>query len=101
VVPEIIEPVAFEELVKRGPLGSAFTFVEPGAARKVVRLASFAAIPPLEASIFLGPEGGWTADEIEEAAAVTHLVTLGRLTIRADAMALVALSVLLMMWNEF
>jgi 16S rRNA (uracil1498-N3)-methyltransferase len=101
VVPEVIEPVAFEEVVEPGSIGSAFTFVEPAAARKVVPLASLDTTPPREAAIFIGPEGGWTPDEIERAAAVTHLVTLGRITFRADAMAIVALSALFTVWKEF
>ena len=101
VVPEVIEPIAFEELVEPGSIGSAFTFVEPMSARKVVPLASLESAPPAEASIFIGPEGGWTAEEIELAAAVTHLVTLGRLTFRADLMAVVAVSALFTLWREF
>ena len=101
VVPEIIEPVDFEELVERGAIGTAFTFVEPGAAANARPLVAFEGPPPAEVSIFVGPEGGWTAEEVESAASVTHLVTLGRLTYRADAMALVAVSALLAMWKEF
>jgi 16S rRNA (uracil1498-N3)-methyltransferase len=101
VVPEVIEPVAFEELVEPGSIGSAFTFVEPAASRNVVPLASLDTTPPGEAAIFIGPEGGWTPDEIERAATVTHLVTLGRITFRADVMAVVALSALFTLWKEF
>jgi 16S rRNA (uracil1498-N3)-methyltransferase len=101
VVPEVIEPVAFEELVEPRSIGTAFTFVEPAGASRAKPLVSFAAMPPAEASLFIGPEGGWAPEEIDRAASVTHLVTLGRLTFRADAMALVALSALLTMWKEF
>ena len=102
VVPEIIEPVAFDELVEPGgAIGTAFTFVEPSAAVKAKPLAAFEGMPAAEASLFIGPEGGWTTEEIDRAAALTHLVTLGRLTFRADAMALVALSAVLTLWKEF
>jgi 16S rRNA (uracil1498-N3)-methyltransferase len=102
VVPEIIEPVAFDELVEPGgAIGTAFMFVEPAAALRAKSLAAFEGTPATEASLFIGPEGGWTPEEIDRAAAVTHLVTLGRLTFRADAMALVALSAVLTLWKEF
>ena len=101
VVPEIIEPVAFDELVEPHAIGTAFTFIEPSAALSAKPLAAFDGMPPSEAALFIGPEGGWTPEEIDRAAAVTHLVTLGRLTFRADAMALVALSAVLTLWKEF
>ena len=101
VVPEIIEPVAFEELVEPGSIGTAFTFVEPAAAWKAKSLAAYERPAASEAALFIGPEGGWTPEEIDQAAAVTHLVTLGRLTFRADVMAVVALSAVLTLWKEF
>jgi 16S rRNA (uracil1498-N3)-methyltransferase len=52
-------------------------------------------------SVFVGPEGGWTDTEIAEAvAAGARLVTLGDRTLRADAVALVTLPVLLYAWGE-
>jgi 16S rRNA (uracil1498-N3)-methyltransferase len=101
IVPEIIAPVAFSELVGPDAIGSAFTFVEPGAADGATALAALETASPAEASIFIGPEGGWTPEEIERAGGHTHLVTLGRLTVRADAMAVVALAALLTLWKEF
>jgi 16S rRNA (uracil1498-N3)-methyltransferase len=101
VVPEVLEPMAFETLVAPGPIGSAFMFVEPAAATKVMPLASVGADPPDEAAVFVGPEGGWTPEEVDSAARVTHLVTMGSRTFRADAMALVALSALFTVWKEF
>ena len=101
VVPEIIEPVAFDELVEPGSIGTAFTFVEPAVAWKAKSLAAFEQTMAAEAALFIGPEGGWTPEEIDQAEAVTHLVTLGRLTFRADVMAIVALSAVLTLWKEF
>jgi RsmE family RNA methyltransferase len=49
----------------------------------------------------IGPEGGWTPDEIDVAARTCRLVTLGARTLRADAMALIALSALFAHWREF
>jgi 16S rRNA (uracil1498-N3)-methyltransferase len=101
VVPPVLEPLAFDELVGAGPLGSAFMLVEPHAAEKVLPLAALPPDAPDEASIFTGPEGGWTPDEIDRAATVAHLVTLGTRTFRADAMPVVALSAFFTLWKEF
>ena len=101
VVPEVLEPVPFGELVSRGAIGSAYMLVEPGAADKVVPLSMLQGEMPDEASIFTGPEGGWTDEEIDRGAAVAHLVTLGNRTLRADAIAIVALSAFFTLWKEF
>lgn len=101
VVPLVLEPLDFRALVDVDAMGSAFMLVEPHAADKVTRLAWLPPAAPAEASIFTGPEGGWTADEIERASLVTRLVTLGSRTFRADAMAVVALSAFFTLWKEF
>jgi 16S rRNA (uracil1498-N3)-methyltransferase len=101
VVPDILEPVAFDTLFTGAPLGSAFMFVEPGAAEKVAPVRALDGDAPAEAAVFIGPEGGWTPEEIDRAAAVAHLVTLGSRTLRADAMAVVALTALFTVWREF
>jgi 16S rRNA (uracil1498-N3)-methyltransferase len=56
--------------------------------------------PPVRASVVVGPEGGWSAAEVDASvAAGCQLVTLGPLTLRADAVPIVALSVLRVMWE--
>jgi 16S rRNA (uracil1498-N3)-methyltransferase len=57
--------------------------------------------PPREATILVGPEGGWTEEEIRRGAAACRLATMGGRTLRADAMALVALAALFSKWKEF
>jgi 16S rRNA U1498 N3-methylase RsmE len=49
----------------------------------------------------IGPEGGWDAEELDRGAGACRLVTLGGRTIRADAMAIVALAALFAHWKEF
>ncbi|MDQ3417642.1 MAG: RsmE family RNA methyltransferase, partial [Acidobacteriota bacterium] len=50
-------------------------------------------LPPSTVTILLGPEGGWSAEELEAAtAAGCVLVTLGPLTLRADAMPVAAMA---------
>jgi 16S rRNA (uracil1498-N3)-methyltransferase len=101
VVPPVLEPLEFDDVVDADAIGSAFMLVEPHAAENVVPLALLREEIPEEASIFTGPEGGWTPEEIERGGAVAHLVTLGTRTFRADAMAVVALSAFFTLWKEF
>jgi 16S rRNA (uracil1498-N3)-methyltransferase len=101
VVPPILEPLDFDDIVDADSIGSAFMLVEPHAAEKVLPLALLPEEIPVEASIFTGPEGGWTPEEIERASTVAHLVTLGSRTLRADAMSVVALSAFFALWKEF
>jgi RsmE family RNA methyltransferase len=49
----------------------------------------------------IGPEGGWTPDEIESTATTSLPVTLGARTLRADAMPVIAISALFTIWKEF
>jgi 16S rRNA (uracil1498-N3)-methyltransferase len=103
-VPAIREPWPFDALpaaLTRAALPApGLMFVEPAASAGTVSLSDLDPAPPREATIVIGPEGGWTAGEVEQGAAVCRLVTLGRLTIRADAMPTVAMAALLTVWRE-
>lgn len=101
VVPPVLEPLSFDEIFGAARIGSAFMLVEPRAAEKVFPLSSLHVGVPREASVFTGPEGGWTPEEVERGGALAHLVTMGNLTFRADAMAVVALSAFFTLWREF
>ena len=74
--------------------------VEPTASADVLTLGDMEADPPLATTIVVGPEGGWSAEEISAGSSVCRLVTLGPRTLRADAMALVALTALFTRWGE-
>jgi 16S rRNA (uracil1498-N3)-methyltransferase len=55
---------------------------------------------PPEATVFVGPEGGWSDDEIAAFKnGGAHFLRLGGRTLRADATPLVALTVLLYEWD--
>jgi 16S rRNA (uracil1498-N3)-methyltransferase len=95
VVPTILEPQPFEAIA------NALMLVEPGASVKALALADLDPTPPREATLMIGPEGGWTPEEIQAAAGSCRLLTLGGRTIRADAMAAVAISALFARWGEF
>ena len=75
--------------------------VEPGASPDALALGDLDMPVPSEASVLVGPEGGWTADEIAAAAGPCRLVTLGGRTLRADAMATVAVAALFAKWGVY
>jgi len=103
VVPPIAEPRPFN-----GPGVSpgsdlpppVFILVEPNTSAGVA-LGDLEPTVPEYATLVVGPEGGWTAEELHMGAGVATLVTLGRRTLRADATALVALSAMFTRWGEF
>lgn len=105
IVPPVLEPRAFPDavaaLTQLSLPGPGLMFVEPTAADGMQTLAELGAAPPRETTVVVGPEGGWEAGEIERAAAACRLVTLGGRTLRADAMAIVALAALYAVWKEF
>jgi len=103
VVPPIAEPRPFNGFgVSSGADLQApiFILVEPNTSGGVA-LGDLEPTVPEHATLVVGPEGGWTAEEINTGAGVATLVTLGRRTLRADATALVAVSAMFARWGEF
>jgi len=102
IVPPVDPPRTLAEALA-GATGSVLVLVEPSASASAVRLRDLPDGPPAAgATVVVGPEGGWSPAEIERA--LDHratLVTLGALTLRADAAARVALPVLRYVWNTF
>jgi 16S rRNA (uracil1498-N3)-methyltransferase len=76
-------------------------FVEPGADVGVDAIATLQGPPaPADATLFVGPEGGWAPEEWALAAAQgVRLISLGPRTLRADAVPIAALSVLQFIWD--
>jgi 16S rRNA (uracil1498-N3)-methyltransferase len=104
VVPPIAEPADFRSLVWRPPAGATerrVMFVEPSASSAAHGIGSLNGAIPGAALVLIGPEGGWTPEEIERGQGTCELLTLGNRILRADAMPLVALSALFTMWKEF
>jgi 16S rRNA (uracil1498-N3)-methyltransferase len=104
-VPPVADAIGFADVTHRITSleipGPALMLVEPGASGDAAPLSDLDVPPPRQAAIIVGPEGGWTSDEVERAAATCRLVSLGGRTLRADAMALIALSAVFTMWKEF
>jgi 16S rRNA (uracil1498-N3)-methyltransferase len=68
---------------------------------EVVGVSALTPTPPAAATVLVGPEGGWTEEEMASAASACRLVSLGGRTIRADAMAIVAMAALFSRWGEY
>jgi 16S rRNA (uracil1498-N3)-methyltransferase len=94
-VPPIASPRPFEEWLATQAHGSPLMLIEPSAAsgdETSLRLLEHHATGSI--ALLVGPEGGWTDEERERAFAGACLpVTLGGLTLRADAIPIAALAV--------
>jgi 16S rRNA (uracil1498-N3)-methyltransferase len=105
VVPSILEPVTFETLIdillRKWLAGPSIMLVEPGATKNAVPFSELDVEPPNAVTVVVGPEGGWTREEIEAAATACRRVTMGSRTLRADAMGLIAIAAVFSRWREF
>ena len=100
VVPSVEPPRSLEALLTDASNGVRVMFVEPGAIVTPSRIQDLDA--PADATLLVGPEGGWTDEEVRTASqAGASLVTLGGLTLRADAMPVVALTAVKTVWEDF
>jgi len=102
VVPAVHAPITLHEALAAvgGTLPAPGWFlVEPSAG--VEPELPRAADAPVAATLFIGPEGGWTPDEADRARERCRPLTLGGRTLRADAAGLVAMSALLALWDGF
>ena len=100
VVPEITPPMDLDSALSRRPGQTAVMFVEP-AIRATTRKISELPPPSGGVLVLIGPEGGWSGEEIERAiGAGAVLADLGPRTIRADAMATAALASLGSVFNR-
>jgi 16S rRNA (uracil1498-N3)-methyltransferase len=104
VVPVVHEPCAFDAvpaaIADRTLPGPALMLVEPGASTDTIALGDVDLGRPTEASLLVGPEGGWTSEEITAASAVCRLISLGRRTLRAESMAVIGITAAFTLWKE-
>jgi len=99
-VPDIAEPIPFDAFLDQPRLGMTLMLVEPSVGSfEAVRVRSLTA-QPVSATLVVGPEGGWADAEVRSAieAGVVRM-TLGPLTLRADAAAFAALAALSVIWD--
>jgi 16S rRNA (uracil1498-N3)-methyltransferase len=103
VVPPVRETVDLAGLFASDASDLRAMFVEPGStAASDASLGLIKTRPrPSAATVLIGPEGGWTAEEIEAAVQAGFLpVTLGARTLRADAAGVAAIAVLRFIWGD-
>lgn len=102
VLPRVDAPVSFADVVSRTEADARLIFVEPDAdvtARSPRSLLD--RLAPRSAALLVGPEGGWRRDEIDAARDAGWMpVTLGGLTLRAEAMALCATVMVRFLWDD-
>jgi 16S rRNA (uracil1498-N3)-methyltransferase len=100
VVPAVAPPIAFDGSPSLTHLPSPqFLLVEPGASPLATAVAGVDTTAPAAATLIVGPEGGWTAEEVQRCAGHAHPLGVGTLTLRADAAAVVAAAALLAHWK--
>ena len=101
VVPEIAPPLSFETYMADPPSALRLMLVEPGAHADVENLAALKhEPPPIDATILIGPEGGWDAAEWQAGRDQgARLFSLGHRTLRADAVPVAVISVLQFLWD--
>jgi 16S rRNA (uracil1498-N3)-methyltransferase len=102
VLPEIRLPLALDTYLGDPPAALRLMLVEPAADARPESLSVLRGQPlPSDAAVLVGPEGGWSPEECALASARgVRTVTLGRRTLRADAVAVAVLSVLQYIWDE-
>lgn len=102
VIPEIRTPLSFESWLEERHPADTLMLVEPGASADAESLSVIRdGKIPSEAALAVGPEGGWTEQEWTTArAGGLRLVTLGRRTLRADAVPVAAITVLQYLWGD-
>jgi 16S rRNA (uracil1498-N3)-methyltransferase len=116
VVPAVHPAVRFADWLSSEHTGMKILLTEPSAAAaEKLRLSPFPAEkrgqppfpggkwgqPPFSASLAVGPEGGWSRDEVDAAVRLGYeTLTLGRRTLRADAVAIIAIGVLQHQWGD-
>lgn len=104
VLPLIRDAVALGDFVREDTAAVRLLCVEPSAQPDSVRpLSTFSErARPRSASLAIGSEGGWSGDEVDLVrAAGFELVSLGQLTLRADAVPIVAIAALRTVWGDW
>ena len=101
VVPAVGAGTAFADWLPVDTSAMRLMLVEPSASVEGHPVSTLAGDRPASATLLVGPEGGWSGDEIESAGRAGYVpITLGRRTLRADAVPVVAIGLLQFVWGD-
>jgi 16S rRNA (uracil1498-N3)-methyltransferase len=103
IVPAVHPPLALEACLRDVQSVRRFLLTEPGllTTTPVTVRTLLDGPPPASAALIVGPEGGWTDREAEVASRNGCMpLTLGPRTLRADAAAIVGITVLQCVWGD-
>jgi 16S rRNA (uracil1498-N3)-methyltransferase len=101
VVPAIGAGTAFTDWLAQDRAAMRLLLVEPSASVEGHPLSTLGGDRPSSASLLVGPEGGWSESEIDAAVRAGCVpITLGRRTLRADAIPIVAIGLLQFVWGD-
>ena len=103
VLPEIRMTLTLDTALDEPAAGLQLMLVEPSASVSVEPMSALRQAPvPADAILYVGPEGGWAAEECTAAVAKgVRLISLGPRTLRADAVPVAAISILQFLWDQF
>jgi 16S rRNA (uracil1498-N3)-methyltransferase len=92
VVPIIARPISLKEKLNDGQ--SEFIMFDPSGTEDISVVKSIIKDKPIE--VFIGPEGGWTQEEIELFKNKrARIISLGHMTLRAETAAIVGIALML------
>jgi 16S rRNA (uracil1498-N3)-methyltransferase len=101
VVPAIGAGTTFADWLAQDRAAMRLLLVEPSASVEGHPLSTLGGDRPSSASLLVGPEGGWSGSEIDAAVRAGYVpITLGRRTLRADAVPIVAIGLLQFVWAD-
>lgn len=101
VVPAIGAGLTFDDWLAQDRAACRMMLIEPTVSVEGHHLSAIAGTRPESASVLVGPEGGWGAREIDAAVRAGCVpITLGRRTLRADAVPIVAIGLLQFVWGD-
>ena len=101
VVPAIGSGTALSDWLATDRAALRLLLLEPSATLEGHPATTVGGDRPETASLLVGPEGGWSSGELDAAIRAGCVpITLGRRTLRADAVAIVAIGVLQFVWGD-
>lgn len=101
VIPAIGEGTTFGRCIAEDTSAVRLLLVEPMPVVEGHPLSVVHGARPLSATILVGPEGGWSSEEVGSAISAGWTpITIGRRTLRADAVAIVAIGILQYLWGD-